>query len=336
MDGVVRRLARRTETYLVAVLVVLAAIVTAGRPEFLTAENAFDVLRNNAFLGIVALGQLVVLVSGGIDVSFTAVATVAQYLMGLVLTTRGIASVWVALLIPLPIGLTLGLVNGLLVHYARVHPVIVTIATLSTFYGLLIFFTGGTWITDLPMPFQEFAQYKLVRFTTADGAEYGLSTPIVFWGAAALLTWIVLNFLAVGRRIYALGGNAEAARRAGFPILRLQLFVYAYMGLLAGMGGFVQAQLAQIIQPNAIVGRELDVLAAAVLGGASVFGGAGTVGGTILGVLLIAVIRNGLILLRISSYWHDAVIGLLIAAAAAITAAQERRRRARAVRVHDA
>ncbi|MDR7554622.1 MAG: ABC transporter permease [Armatimonadota bacterium] len=336
MDGVVRRLARRTETYLVAVLVVLAAIVTAGRPEFLTAENAFDVLRNNAFLGIVALGQLVVLVSGGIDVSFTAVATVAQYLMGLVLTTRGITSVWVALLIPLPIGLTLGLVNGLLVHYARVHPVIITIATLSTFYGLLIVFTGGTWITDLPMPFQEFAQYKLVRFTTAGGAEYGLSTPILFWGAAALLTWVVLNFLAVGRRIYALGGNAEAARRAGFPILRLQLFVYAYMGLLAGMGGFVQAQLAQIIQPNAIVGRELDVLAAAVLGGASVFGGAGTVGGTILGVLLIAVIRNGLILLRISSYWHDAVIGLLIAAAAAITAAQERRRRARAVRIHDA
>lgn len=334
MRDALRRLGRRTETYLLAVLVVLSAIVTVGRPEFLTVENALDVLRNNAFLGIVALGQLVVLISGGIDVSFTATATVAQYLMGLLITTRGMESVLVALLIPLPVGLALGAANGLLVHYAGVHPVIITIATLSTFYGALIVLTGGTWITDLPMAFQDFAQYKLVRFVHPGGAEYGLSTPILFWAAAALLTWLVLNFLLVGRRIYALGGNAEAARRAGFPIFRLRLFVYAYMGLLAGLGGFVQAQLAQIIQPNAIVGRELDVLAAAVLGGASVFGGSGTVAGTILGVLLIAVIRNGLILLRVSSYWHDAVIGLLIAAAAAITAYQERRRRERAVRIH--
>ncbi|MDR7523798.1 MAG: ATP-binding cassette domain-containing protein [Armatimonadota bacterium] len=328
-----RQALRRTEFYLLAVLVALSSILAVFQREFLSKENIFDILRNNAFLGVVALGQLVVLISGGIDVSFTAVATVAQYVMGVILSTRAINSALVAFLIPLPIGVALGALNALLVHYTRVHSVIITIATLNAHYGLLIFFTGGAWITDLPPAFQQFAQRKVVEFVNEAGATYGLSIFTVLWLAVAAATWFVLTYTPMGRKIYALGGNAEAARRAGFNISRIHLFVYAYMGLLAGLASFVQAGLAQIIQPNAMVGRELDVLAAAVLGGASVFGGRGTVAGTVLGVLLIAVIRNGLILMRVSSYWHEVVIGAVLLVAAAITACQERRRAYRVVRI---
>ncbi len=331
--GRLRQAFRRPEIYLLAVLIVLSAVLSAVRAEFLTRDNAFDILRNYAFLGILALGELVVLVSGGIDVSFTAVATVAQYIMGVIISTRAINNVLVAFLIPLPIGLTLGGLNALLVYYTRVHSVIITIATLSIFYGLLIFFTGGTWITDLPPAFVNFAQLKVVQFVNEAGVAYGLSILTVLWAAIGVVTWLILNYSPMGRKIYALGGNAEAARRAGFNIFRIQLFVYAYMGLLAGLASFVQAGLAQIVQPNAMVGRELDVLAAAVLGGASVFGGTGTVAGTILGVILIAVIRNGLIMMQISSYWHDAAIGIMLALAAGVTAVQERRRTRRLVRI---
>lgn len=319
----------RVDVYLVLVLVVLAAVLTSLNPRFLTLENLFDVLANYTVLGIMALGELVVLISGGIDVSFTAIATVAQYVMGWIISTHQIGHVLVAAIIPLPIGIALGMVNAGLVYLTQVHPVIVTIATLNIFYGLLVFFTGGAWIYNLPASFQAFAVVKIIRLVDRAGTPYGLPVLTLLWAAAALVTWVILTHLVVGRQVYALGGNAEAARRAGFPVARLLFFVYGYMGFLAAVAGFVQAQLAQIIQPNAIVGRELDVLAAAILGGASIAGGTGTVAGTVLGVLLVAEVTNGLILIRVPSYWHNVAIGVIIAAAAGLTAWQRRRRAAR-------
>jgi len=327
------RVTRRTEAYLLGVLLLLTAILSAVSAEFLTLENAFDILRNYSFLGILALGELVVLISGGIDVSFMAVATVAQYVMALVITRTMINSVLAAVLIPLPVGIGLGALNAVLIYYTRVHPVIITIATLNVFYGVMVFLTGGTWIYDLPPSFLAFSQVKVLQFTNASGIAYGLSILTVIWIVVLALTWFVLNYLPIGRKIYALGGNPEAARRAGIDVFMVLLFVYSYMGALAGMAGFVQGQLTQLIQPNSMVGRELDVLAAAVLGGASVFGGVGTAAGTVLGVLAVAIIRNGLILMKISSYWHEVVIGVILALAAGITAYQAKQRARRLVKI---
>ncbi len=332
LPALAARLGRRAETYLIAVLIGLAAILTSASGAFLTLENAYDILRNYAFLGILALGELVVLVSGGIDVSFMATATVAQYLMGIILTRYGVDSLLVAIVAPLPVGAALGALNALLITATRVHPVIVTIATLNVYYGGLVFLTGGSWIYNLPPSFLRFSQLKVLASTGASGTAVGLSVLAVLWGLVAVITWFILNYLPIGRKVYALGGNAEGARRAGVNVFAVQLFVYTYMGALAGLAGFVQAHLTQLIQPNSMVGRELDVLAAAVLGGASVFGGVGTVAGTVLGVLTVAVIRNGLILMRVSSYWHEVVIGLVLAAAAAITAYQAKRGAARLVK----
>lgn len=328
-----QRIAGRTEVYLVGVLIVLSVVLFLLNPKFLTAENLFDVLRNNSFLGIVALGELVVLISGGIDVSFTAIATVAQYIMGVIITRYMVESVLLAFLIPIPIGIALGAFNAFLVNRTRVHPVIITISSLNVFYGFLMVVSKGKWIYGFPAPFRDFARLKVLTLVSEKGVDYGLSIFTVVWFLVALATWVILRYLPIGRKIYALGGNSEAARRAGFDIFRIQLFVYCYIGLLSGLAGFVHAELNQMIQPNAIVGRELDVLAAAILGGASVFGGAGSPLGVVLGVLFIAFIKNGLILMKASAYWHQVIMGFIIVLAAALSAYQqslERKRRGRA------
>jgi simple sugar transport system permease protein len=275
-----------------------------------------------SFLGVMAVGLMVVLISGGIDISFTATATVAQYVMATILIRHG-GGWWLAFLLPMAIGITLGAVNALLVYSLRVHSIIITIATLNIFYGLLIFLTGGKWIYNFPDWFAR--GLSLFAFTSSSGKTYSFSLSIMVLVAAVAITGFILNKTAMGRQIYAMGGNPEAAKRMGFNLLRLHLFVYCYMGLLAGTAGLVQAQLVQTVAPNSIVGRELEVVAAVVLGGASLAGGAGTLLGTVLGVALIAIMSNGLTLMGVSSYWHQVVIGLIILASVSITAFNRKR-----------
>jgi simple sugar transport system permease protein len=225
---------------------------------------------------------------------------------------------WVAFLIPIGIGITLGALNAVLVYNLRVHSIIITIATLNVFYGVLIFVTKGKWIYSFPEWFAN--GFSLFDLSEADGTIYSFSLPIIVLLAVLAITALLLNRTSIGRQIYAMGGNMDAARRMGFHLFRIHLFVYCYMGMLAGAAAIVQAQLVQTVAPNAIVGRELDVVAAVVLGGASLAGGAGTLLGTVLGVTLIAVMQNGLTLMGVSSYWHKVVIGLVILVSVSITA----------------
>ncbi|MGB9553743.1 MAG: ABC transporter permease, partial [bacterium] len=172
---------RQTELYLFAIVVVLSIFLTVMNPKFLTLENLFDLLRNNSFLGIVALGELVVLISGGIDVSFTATATVAQYIMGVIISRTMVNSVLLAFLIPIPIGVALGAINGFLVSYTRVNPVIITISTLNFYYGILMFVSKGTWIYKFPPAFREFAKLKVFALVSSKGVPFGFSIFTLFW-----------------------------------------------------------------------------------------------------------------------------------------------------------
>jgi simple sugar transport system permease protein len=316
------RFLKSSEFYLFLVIAGLMALLTVFTEDFFSVENLFDVLMSYSFLGVMAVGLMVVLISGGIDISFTATATVAQYVMATILIRHG-GGWWLAFLIPMAIGITLGAVNALLVYSLRVHSIIITIATLNIFYGLLIFLTGGKWIYNFPDWFAR--GLSLFAFTSSSGKTYSFSLSIMVLVAAVAITGFILNKTAMGRQIYAMGGNPEAAKRMGFNLLRLHLFVYCYMGLLAGTAGLVQAQLVQTVAPNSIVGRELEVVAAVVLGGASLAGGAGTLLGTVLGVALIAIMSNGLTLMGVSSYWHQVVIGLIILASVSITAFNRKR-----------
>jgi simple sugar transport system permease protein len=308
---------KSSEFYLFLVIAGLGAILTVVTENFFSLENLFDVLVSYSFLGIMAVGLMVVLISGGIDISFTATATVAQYIMASFIIQHG-GGWWLAFLIPITIGIMLGAVNAVLVYNLRVHSIIITIATLNVFYGVLIFVTRGKWIYNFPDWFAE--GYSLFEFTAADGTDYSFSLSIIVLLAVFAITGFLLNRTSIGRQIYAMGGNMDAAKRMGFNLLKLHFFVYCYMGFLAGIAGLVQAQLVQTVAPNSIVGRELEVVAAVVLGGASLAGGAGTLFGTILGVTLIAVMQNGLTLMGVSSYWHKVVIGMIILISVSITA----------------
>lgn len=312
---------KNNEFVLIIAIFVIGLIFTILKPNFFSINNLYGILVSNSYLAIMAMGVLVVLISGGIDISFTATATVAQYVMATIIINNG-GNMFLAFLIAGVVGLALGSINAILVYTLKVPSIIVTISTLNAFYGLLIFITGGKWLYGFPMWFME---KNLVKFQQADGSYFGLSMPITLFVAAVVVTWIILRFTTLGRKVYALGGNPEAARRVGINIFKTQLFVYGFMGLMAGLASVIQANIMLTVAPNALIGRELEVLAAVVLGGASLAGGTGTVLGTLLGFFLIAIVQNGLTMLGISAYWHKIFIGIVIIVSVSITAYQRKR-----------
>ncbi|HAK45311.1 MAG TPA: sugar ABC transporter permease [Spirochaeta sp.] len=306
-----KKLLKHHETYLVIIIVILSAVITSRNANFFTAENMFDLLKSNSFYGIMAIGVLFVLISGGIDISFPATATVAEYIMAVVIINMG-GNIVVAVLIAVVVGSILGFVNGLLVYNFRIPSIITTIATMNIYYGLLTFITGGKWIYSLPDWFRSFAQIRLLTFYNADGAAYGLSIVTFIWLLVVLAAVFILRFTLLGRGIYAAGGDRKAAVRAGINVFFTETFVYTFMGFLAGLAGVVQALLVQTVAPNSIVGKELDVIAMVVLGGASLAGGKGSVTGTLLGVALLAILQNGLTLMAVPPVWYEFFVGVVI------------------------
>ncbi len=220
----------------------------------------------------------------------------------------------------------MGSVNALIIYFFNIPSIIVTIATLNIYYGMLTVLSGGTWLIRMPDWFRTVAQTKVLTQLNGDGVPYGISIVTLIWFAVIIIGWALLRYTLLGRGIYAVGGSLPAARRAGFNILGIQLFAYGFLGLLAGIAGLVQAMQAQAVQPNGLVGKELDVIAAVVLGGASLSGGSGSVAGTVLGVALIAILSNGLTLMRVSSFWYNVCIGLAIIISVSISAYRQKRR----------
>ncbi|EES3147296.1 ABC transporter permease [Escherichia coli] len=299
-------LKKRHEFWLALLIVVLFVGLAWRSDEFLTFGNLYDLANNYAMLTILACGLFVVLISGGIDISFPAMTIIAQYGMVLLLQKIG-GNFAVAFALAGCIGILLGLINALLVNRLRVPSIIITISTLNIFYGLLLWLSKGVWLYDFPPWFEQ--GVMLFKYTDADGYDYGLGLPLIAMITVVLLTAFIMNFTSVGRKIYALGGNRESASRIGFSVLKLQLFVYGYMGLMSGAAGVVQSWTVMTVAPDSLLGYELTVLAAVVLGGTS-----------LLGVVLLAVMQNGLNLLGVSSYWQTLITGIIIVASISATA----------------
>ena len=314
------KFAHRNEAYLSVILVVLIITVSLINPKFLTAGNVFQILKSYAYTGILSIGFLFVLIAGGLDISFTAVAAAAQYVMALILVSRPELPPLLVILVPLVIGVMLGSFNAFIVHKLGAPSIIVAIANLNIYYGVLQLVSGGQWIYDFPPWFQRAGRALVLQFTDSAGTTAGISVLTAVWIVLAAAAHLILKHLRLGRRLYALGGNLEAAHRGGLNILGLRLFAYGFLGFCAGSAGIVHALNTQTVAPNALVGREFDVVAAVVLGGAGIFGGTGTVGGVMLGTGLIAVITNALTILKVEAYWHQVFIGFVVLAGISITA----------------
>ena len=313
-------LSHTTEFVLFAVIVAISIVLSFTTERFFTLGNAFDLLNISAVNIIFAVGLLVVLIAGGIDISFAVAASVVQYVTALALQQIG-GGGWVSgLLIAGCAGIVLGMVNAFLIHRFRIISIVVTIATFNVYFGLLMFFTRGVSIYNLP----DWLTTRVILYERemADGSWAEITLPVVIMIVCALATWIFVTRTTTGRQLYAFGDNPEGARRFGINIGAMQFIAYGWLGLMAGIAGLMQAHYAQEVVPNALYGRELDVLAAVVLGGARLGGGKGSVLGCVLGVLLVSITQNGLNLMGVSPFAFKMIVGAIILAAITVSSAR--------------
>ena len=286
-------------------LIALCVALFIASPFFLTANNLLNILDQVTILGILALGMTFVIVTGGIDLSVAAVLALSMMVLGWTSHNAG-WPLWLSIIAAILVGGLCGLVNGLGITIAKLPPFIATLAMLSVARGTANVITDGQQIVGYPDWFTAFSSERHFGFLTI--------TAVVL---VILLVagWAFLRYRPGGREVYAVGGSAEVARLAGIQVKRVTAGVYILTGLLAGLAGVVLAARLDSSQPSAAVGLELDVIAAVVIGGASLSGGVGSVAGTVVGVLIIGVLRNGLNLLNVSPFVQQIVIGVVIALA---------------------
>lgn len=320
----------RNETLVALVILGFCLLAALSDPGFLSIATLTDLMRGGIVLGTFAVAALIVLISGGIDVSFTAIAAFTMYVTAMVLNAAmPWMPWWAALAFGMAVGASLGAVNGVLIAVLGLPTLIVTLGTLSIFRGFMLTFIGQKQITTLPPGMREFGRMMLIRGENADGSFYSLHAAVLVTVLAIVLTWFILHRTMLGRQIFAIGGSVESARRIGINVRAVQFFVYVYVGILAGLAGVIHASMARVANPFDLVGLELSVIAAVVLGGARLAGGHGTLTGTVLGVALIVLVRNSLIVLGIPSTWQSVAIGCLILIGTGLPAWQAKRAAAR-------
>ena len=286
------------------VLIALIALVLAlslAAPNFLSTYNLSVVARQASFVGLVALGQTLVLLIGGIDLSLGAAAGLSAIVGSLMLTKAGVNPYAVVPLTAL-FGLGLGLLNGFFVAVLRLNPFIVTLAAWEIFAGITLVVTEGYPIRPLGQAFRVFGQ----------GSVLGMPVPVVIFLAAGAVLAYVLSQTRFGRDLYAVGGNRDAATLVGIRVWRVELIVFGLAGLFAALAGILYASRMDSGQPSVGEGWLMGAITAAIIGGTSLRGGQGTIVGTILGALLMAVLGNGIVLLSVSGFWERVIIGCVV------------------------
>ena len=282
-------------------LIVVFVFLSFASPVFLSADNLFNIGAQTAVVAVIAIGMTLVIITAGIDLSVGSVAALAGVLGVMMMSQAGLP-VPVAILGGTLVGALCGLVNGLLVSVAGLNPFIATLGMLTVARGLTYIFTNAVAVFGAPNSFRLLGQ----------GVIGPIPIPILMIVLVAAAGYVVLARTRLGRYAYAMGSNLEAARLSGIPIRRYLTSVYVISGALAGFGGMIAASRVNSGQPNFGIGLELDVIAAAVIGGASLFGGQGTVVGTLIGAFLVALIRNGSVLLDINTFYQQVIIGVVI------------------------
>jgi len=301
-------------------LVVLCIFMAFSSPYFLKPENIFNVLRSMSTIGIMAIGMTMVIVSGGIDLSVGSVAAVSAMVTARQMTYTG-WSPWVAFTTGIVVGLLCGGVNGLVITRLRVPPFIATLGMYSVARGLTFAASWGlqgSVASNIPM------RNPQVNFL--GGGYVGVVPfPVIEMTILVVVATLFLGQTVLGRQIYALGSNEQAARLSGVRISRVRLFVYTLTGGLAALAGIMSAGLLSTAATNLGTGTELDVIAAAVIGGASLAGGEGTILGAIIGAAIMAVIRNAFVLLKMPIYMQNITIGIVIVLAVVLDQFRKRR-----------
>jgi len=307
-----KKAVKSNEFFLFAIIAVMCVIFGCINPAFFSAANIFDILKSMVETGVLAMGCLVVMISGGLDLSFMAIAVFAMHTIcrffGEGFNDAPMLLLFVA---GASIGVLLGMFNSIFVAKFKLPSFIVTLGTSNIIKGFLLAFIGSKQINRIPAAMIAFSKNNLVTFPTPTG-NANLHVGVLVLAAAVAATSILLSKMTLGRRIYCIGGNAASAERVGINNARVLVFVYAFAGAMAGLVGVMHASFQRMSNPFDLVGGELNVIAAVVLGGPQVGGGYGNTVGTMLGVLLITLINNSLVMLKVPTFWQRATIGVII------------------------
>lgn len=283
-------------------LVLLVVVIGIISPDFRTVSNFLSLLRQSSINGFIAFGMTCVILTGGIDLSVGSTLALSTALCaGLI---KGGMPVGLALILALAIGTALGLISGILVTKGRLQPFIATLVTMTVYRGLTMIYMDGKPISGLGDSFA-------LKFV-GKGKIFGIPVPVILFIIIFAVFMFLLEKTVFGRRVYATGSNAQAAKLAGVNIARTKLAVYAISGVMAALSGLILLSRLGSAQPNLGEGYELDAIASVALGGTSMNGGRGRIWGTFVGVLIIAVLNNGLNILGVSSYYQDVVKGIVI------------------------
>jgi ribose transport system permease protein len=304
--NIVRVIAKKREAGIVLALIIMSLGITAVAPRFASGQNLYLLSRQISLLAIVAMGEFFAILTAGIDLSVGSLIGVSGVTCGLALGA-GVPPL-LAILIGLSTGFCAGLLSGWLVSYVGLTPFIPTLGMLSIARGVIWVITKGWPITDIPKSFLFIGR----------GDVLGIPFPVVIMAVLALAAHIVLRYTVLGRRIFAIGGNEQATFLSGINVKRIKLFVYGISGFFASVTGIIMVARFDSAQAAMGTGWELDAIASAVIGGASLMGGAGSVGGVLIGAAIMGVIQNGLVLMKVSAYWQTLIIGGIIILAATL------------------
>lgn len=304
-QNVLFTLATLRETGIIVFIILLVILVgLRSGSAFLSLENFRDILLNISILAIVALGQTMVIITRGIDLSVSSMIGLVAMMVAFVIKANPELSPVLALLLGMALGCVLGSFNGLVITVGKVPPIIATLGTLSIYRGAVFLYSEGTWINAFELP----QSIKVL----AKGTPLGLPNLVIFALIVAAIIYYFLNYTRLGRDIYTVGSNPTAAQVAGIRVQRIIFSVYLISGLLCGLAGVLWVSRFESAQTNTALGFELQTVAASVVGGVNIFGGSGTVTGVLLGAFLLGIINNALTLVRISPFWQLAAQGLLI------------------------
>jgi ribose transport system permease protein len=305
--------------YVALTLVLLSVAMSVISPEFLTVGNLSNVLTNFSYLGIAALGSTVVIITGGIDLSVGSSMALSAIITALLFQSLGATAIAVipgavmtlSVLGGMAVGGLIGLVNGFFIARVGLAPFVTTLGMLSIIRGLCYAITSGQGV-DI-----NGADSNLF-FRLSDGVVFGVPVPLIYLIGFGLLMGLLLHHTARGRYVFAIGGNERAAALAGVPVTQIKIGVYVISGLSAAVAGILLGGWLGSVPANLADGYELHIIAASVIGGANLLGGVGGPLGAIVGSALIEVIRNGLVLARVNTYWQDSFVGTIIIAAVCV------------------
>ena len=314
--------------FMVAIILILTCLFVGHiAPAFWSLANLLDIIRTITVSGIVSMGVLIVVVSGGFDVSFYSIAVFSMFVATKIFTISPYSGpiVWI-ILTSVAIGACLGAINATLINTFKMQPFMTTLGTQNMFRGFLLAFIGSSYIYNIPKCMVAFSRWTLFSIQTPDGAVFRLQGAALLFFISAALTWFIMTQTMLGRSLAAMGGDADSAERIGLNVKRLNFFLYTYAGALAGLAGITYTSLMRLSNPFELVGRETLVLAGVFLGGARISGGHGTVFGTLMGVTLVTIINNSLILMGIPTYWQWAVVGSMILVGTGVPSYRAKRR----------